>query len=57
MSRRKLDIRRQKNRELAALDAKHRCAYCKAPLGPVVHVLTGDLRTFCSAACRDQANP
>lgn len=56
MSRRKLDIRRAKNQQLAERDAKARCAACKAPLpkiGAVVLLLDLEKRKFCSGDCAE----
>lgn len=51
-----IEQRRQRNRELAQLDARNRCGYCKKPLPKTgVHTSLGQLRSFCSVECLDAA--
>jgi len=52
----RIEARRQRNRELAAADAKHRCGRCKVviPLRARVFVTLGDPTLYCSEACRDE---
>lgn len=53
--KKRLELRRQRNRELAALDAKNRCAKCKIGLSAdaQVFMIWGDEARFCSSDCRD----
>ena len=52
-----LKSRRQRNRELAVLDASRRCRQCKRPLAEVPAVYEDFLKPgkFCSESCLEDA--
>lgn len=51
----RIAARRQRNAELARLDASHRCGYCRNPLPVKVFLTWADPQMYCSEACRDDA--
>lgn len=56
MTRKQLDARRERNRELAIADRAHRCAVCLRALPATgAKTLFGDDRKFCSDDCLDSA--
>lgn len=50
----RLKARRERNRQLAIEDAKHRCLCCKRELGKVVYQAFGDRRQYCSLICQEE---
>ncbi len=58
MTRKYLEARRQRNRELAAMDAKNRCGYCRISLvGKKPQFVWGDPLRYCSEDCVEASHP
>lgn len=56
MSKRQIEARRRRNQQIAAKDAKNRCAFCKRALPKEgVQMLWHDPRKFCNQACLEDA--
>ena len=54
--RQQMKTRKERNQELAKLDAAHRCGYCKGPLPTRgVQMRWGDPKMYCSAECLNEA--
>jgi len=50
--RQQMKTRKERNQELARLDAANRCAYCKAPLvGVKAQMRWGSDERYCSQEC------
>lgn len=55
MTKKQREERSRRLRELAAMDRKNRCPWCKAPLGKVTWKEALDDRQFCSRECMEDA--
>lgn len=55
MSAKTVKTRRQRNQELASIDAANRCGVCKIALPVKVFLNWGDPKMYCSEECRKQA--
>lgn len=53
MTKAQREARRQRNQELAQMDAANRCSYCKIALERRCVALLEDRLVFCSDSCMD----